>query len=51
MLWVPGFEAEKVGDDLDLAAAAGTRADPDRRDPEPLRDRGSELLRDELQDD
>ena len=44
-------EPSEVGDDLDLAAAAGAGADPDRRDAQPLGDRRRELLRDELEHD
>jgi len=48
---VPHIEAQQVGEDLDLAAAAGAGADPDRRDAQALGDRRGELLRDELEDE
>src|ERR1019366_5372840 len=47
---VPLLVAEQVGQDLDLAAAAGPGADPDRGDLQPFGDRGGQLLWDELED-
>ena len=44
-------QPEDVGDDLDLAGAAGTGADADGRDAQALGDGGRELLGHELQDD
>ncbi len=44
-------EPEQVGHDLDLAAAQRSRADPDRRDAQPLGDGPRELCRHELEHD
>src|SRR5262249_19909054 len=51
VLRLPRIPAEQVRDHLDLPAAARAGPDPDRRDPEPLGDRGGELLGDQLQND